>query len=106
MEPRTTGGQEDKQQEDEGGMSTTTEQPPGTEPRSEIVRRRLSTAEILALDPYQLMAELGKTVIHPGGGRSTRELLDMAGLQAGSAGPRRRLRDRHDRCADRAPVSL
>jgi SAM-dependent methyltransferase len=64
-------------------MSTTTEQPPGTEPRSEIVRRRLSTAEILALDPYQLMAELGKTVIHPGGGRSTRELLDMAGLQPG-----------------------
>jgi cyclopropane fatty-acyl-phospholipid synthase-like methyltransferase len=27
------------------------------------------------------MAELGKTVIHPGGGRSTRELLDMARIQ-------------------------
>jgi SAM-dependent methyltransferase len=64
-------------------MTTTTEQPRGAQPRSEIDERRLSAAEILALDPYQLMAELGKTVIHPGGGRSTRELLEMADAQPG-----------------------
>jgi ubiquinone/menaquinone biosynthesis C-methylase UbiE len=64
-------------------MTTSTEQPPGTNRRGEIARRRLTTAEIRALDPYQLMAELGKTVIHPGGGRSTEELLAMAAPEPG-----------------------
>jgi ubiquinone/menaquinone biosynthesis C-methylase UbiE len=41
----------------------------------------LRAAEIRALDPYQLMAELGKTVIHPGGGRSTEELLELARIE-------------------------
>ena len=31
----------------------------------------LSATEIAHLDPYQLMAVLGKRVIHPGGRRST-----------------------------------
>jgi SAM-dependent methyltransferase len=64
-------------------MNTTTEQPPGTSRQREIARRRLSSAEVHALDPYQLMAELGKTVIHPGGGRSTEELLAMAAPEPG-----------------------
>jgi len=59
-------------------MNTTTEQSPGTDRQLAIARRRLTAAEIRALDPYQLMAELGKTVIHPGGSRSTEELLAMA----------------------------
>jgi SAM-dependent methyltransferase len=64
-------------------MSITTEQPDTTEQRPGVAKRRLTAAEIRALDPYQLMAELGKTVIHPGGGRSTQELLAMAGLRPG-----------------------
>jgi SAM-dependent methyltransferase len=36
---------------------------------------QLSSADIERLDPYQLMAVLGKRVIHPGGRRSTEELL-------------------------------
>ena len=60
---------------------TTTEYTQTAEQRSDTARRRLTAAEIRALDPYQLMAELGKTVIHPGGGRSTRELLEMARIQ-------------------------
>jgi SAM-dependent methyltransferase len=62
-------------------MSTTTELPPTTKAGAADAKRRLSAAEIRALDPYQLMAELGKTVIHPGGGRSTRELLEMAQIE-------------------------
>jgi SAM-dependent methyltransferase len=64
-------------------MTTTSEQPRTAEERSNVASRRLTAAEIRALDPYQLMAELGKTVIHPGGGRSTEELLAMADLQRG-----------------------
>ncbi len=46
-------------------------------------KSRLTTAEIGALDPYALMAVLGKRVIHPGGRRSTEELVARAGFQAG-----------------------
>jgi ubiquinone/menaquinone biosynthesis C-methylase UbiE len=63
-------------------MSTTIEQTTTTEP-SPAAKLRLTAAEIRALDPYQLMAELGKTVIHPGGGRSTAELLAMANPRPG-----------------------
>jgi len=69
-------------------MNTITEQPPGTDRQLEIAGRRLTAAEIRALDPYQLMAELGKTVIHPGGSRSTEELLAMA-----APGPGQRVLD-------------
>jgi SAM-dependent methyltransferase len=62
-------------------MTTTTERPGTSEPHRDIAKPRLTAAEIRALDPYQLMAELGKTVIHPGGGRSTRELLDTARIR-------------------------
>jgi hypothetical protein len=41
------------------------------------VGQSLTSAQIRALDPYQLMAELGKKAIHAGGGRSTKELLAM-----------------------------
>jgi SAM-dependent methyltransferase len=41
----------------------------------------LSSAEIERLDPYQLMAALGKRVIHPGGRRSTEELLASGDFQ-------------------------
>jgi len=41
---------------------------------------RLTADEILRLNPYQLLAELDKNVIHPGGRRSTREMLEMAAL--------------------------
>lgn len=44
---------------------------------------RLTAAEMGALDPYALMAVLGKRVIHPGGRRSTDELFARAGFQAG-----------------------
>ena len=64
-------------------MTTTTDQPRTSQGHPEIARRRLTAAEIGALDPYQLMAELGKTVIHSGGGRSTEELLAMAQLRPG-----------------------
>lgn len=37
--------------------------------------------EVRTLDPYALMAVLGKRVIHPGGRRSTDELLKRAKLQ-------------------------
>jgi len=42
---------------------------------------KLTKEEIAKLDPYQLMAALGKKVIHPGGKQSTRELYAMADLQ-------------------------
>lgn len=41
---------------------------------------RLSAREVERLDPYQFMAALGKKVIHPGGRRSTEELLGFAEL--------------------------
>jgi ubiquinone/menaquinone biosynthesis C-methylase UbiE len=63
-------------------MSSTIEHP-DTEERPGAAARRSTAAEIGALDPYQLMAELGKTVIHPGGGRSTEELLAIADLRPG-----------------------
>jgi SAM-dependent methyltransferase len=43
---------------------------------------QLTAAEIKALDPYALMAVLGKRVIHPGGRRSTEELFQLAEFQA------------------------
>lgn len=36
---------------------------------------QLTSAEVETLDPYALMAVLGKQVIHPGGCRSTEELV-------------------------------
>lgn len=42
---------------------------------------RLSAEEVEALDPYAFMAVLGKRIIHPGGRRSTEELLEQADLQ-------------------------
>jgi ubiquinone/menaquinone biosynthesis C-methylase UbiE len=44
---------------------------------------RLSSEEIAGLDPYQLMAELGKRVIHPGGRRSSEEAFEFARIRAG-----------------------
>jgi ubiquinone/menaquinone biosynthesis C-methylase UbiE len=42
---------------------------------------RLTATEVEQLDPYALMAVLGKRVIHPGGRRSTEELLQRADVQ-------------------------
>jgi len=47
------------------------------------VLTRLSAGDIRRLDPYGFLAVLGKRVIHPGGRRSTQELLELAGLAAG-----------------------
>ena len=44
---------------------------------------RLTPAELERLDPYTLMAVLGKKVIRPGGARATETLFRMAGLGAG-----------------------
>jgi ubiquinone/menaquinone biosynthesis C-methylase UbiE len=44
---------------------------------------QLTSTEVEAFDPYALMAVLGKRVIHPGGRRSTEELVTRAGFQAG-----------------------
>ncbi len=44
---------------------------------------RLLPNQIPSLDPYAFLAVLGKRVIHPGGRRSTQELLGLAGLSAG-----------------------
>ena len=44
---------------------------------------QLTATEVEQLDPYALMAVLGKRVIHPGGRRSTEELLQRADVQAG-----------------------
>ena len=44
---------------------------------------RPSADEIGSLDPYAFLAVLGKRVIHPGGRRSTRELLVLARLADG-----------------------
>lgn len=43
----------------------------------------LTAAEVARLDPYALMAVLGKRVIHPGGRHSTNELLARADFQPG-----------------------
>jgi ubiquinone/menaquinone biosynthesis C-methylase UbiE len=64
-------------------MSTTSEHSATAEHWPGGAAQRLTAAEIRALDPYQLMAELGKTVIHPGGGRSTEELLEIARIGPG-----------------------
>jgi SAM-dependent methyltransferase len=72
-----------KRSEDTSSMSATSEHPATVEHRDGIAGGRLTASEIRALDPYQLMAELGKTVIHPGGGRSTNELLEMARIEPG-----------------------
>jgi methylase of polypeptide subunit release factors len=82
MEPRAAGDEIDGEG-DQGGMSTTIQQPDATDHTPADTIRRLTAAEIRALDPYHLMAELGKTVIHPGGGRSTEELLAMADPRPG-----------------------
>ena len=37
--------------------------------------------DVKSLDPYAFLAVLGKRVIHPGGRRSTEELLSLAGIQ-------------------------
>ena len=58
-------------------MTATTAAAPAT------AERRLTPAQIAALDPYQMMAALGKSVIHPGGRRSTEELLDLAAVKPG-----------------------
>jgi SAM-dependent methyltransferase len=42
---------------------------------------RLATADVRALDPYAFLAVLGKQVIHPGGRRSTDQLLDWAAMR-------------------------
>ena len=43
------------------------------------------TAQAGSLDPYQLMAALGKRVIHPGGKRSTEELFALARMESGQS---------------------
>jgi SAM-dependent methyltransferase len=58
-------------------MSTTIQQPRATEQTPTGGKRRLTAEEIRALDPYQLMAELGK------GGCSTEALLAMADPRPG-----------------------
>jgi ubiquinone/menaquinone biosynthesis C-methylase UbiE len=41
----------------------------------------LSSSAIDKLDPYMFMAVIGKRVIHPGGRRSTKELIERAAFQ-------------------------
>ena len=41
----------------------------------------MATEDAATLDPYQLMAALGKRVIHPGGKRSTEELFRLAEIR-------------------------
>lgn len=43
----------------------------------------LTSADVRALDPYLLMAVLGKRVVHPGGRQATTQLLDWAMIQPG-----------------------
>src|SRR5689334_17790182 len=42
-----------------------------------------SAQEVAKLDPYALMAVIGKRVIHPGGRKSTEELLARGGFAPG-----------------------
>ena len=51
---------------------------PGEVTVTRLARSALSDAEIQGLDPYALMAAIGKEVIHPGGRRSTEELIGLA----------------------------
>jgi len=44
---------------------------------------RLTATDIEQLDPYAFMAVIGKRVIHPGGRRSTEELVQRAQFQPG-----------------------
>jgi len=44
---------------------------------------RLAAADVRALDPYAFLAVLGKRVIHPGGRRSTDQLLEWAAISPG-----------------------
>jgi ubiquinone/menaquinone biosynthesis C-methylase UbiE len=44
---------------------------------------RLTATQVRSLDPYALMAVLGKRVIHPGGRQSTEELLRLGDFQPG-----------------------
>ena len=50
---------------------------------SVAVMPQLTAAHIEALDPYMLMAVLGKRVIHPGGRRSTEELFQRGDFRPG-----------------------
>lgn len=43
----------------------------------------LTAADVRALDPYLLMAVVGKRVVHPGGRRATAQLLDWAAIRSG-----------------------
>lgn len=45
--------------------------------------RQPSDAEVERLDPYAFMAVIGKRVIHPGGRRSTREMLSLRRFATG-----------------------
>jgi cyclopropane fatty-acyl-phospholipid synthase-like methyltransferase len=44
---------------------------------------QLTTRQIGGLDPYLLMAALGKRYVHPGGRRSTERLLEWADVRPG-----------------------
>lgn len=44
---------------------------------------QLSAQDVAQLDPYAFMAVIGDRVIHPGGRKSTEELLDRGGFAAG-----------------------
>jgi SAM-dependent methyltransferase len=46
---------------------------------------KLSPAQVEELDPYRLLAVLGKRVIHPGGRRSTEELFQRADFAPGQS---------------------
>jgi SAM-dependent methyltransferase len=50
---------------------------------SSSAKTKLTSQEIQDLDPYMLMAVLGKRVIHPGGRRSTEELLERGDFKQG-----------------------
>lgn len=43
----------------------------------------LAGREVASLDPYALMAVIGKRVIHPGGRKASRQLLEWADVQSG-----------------------
>jgi SAM-dependent methyltransferase len=46
---------------------------------------KLTPAQVEKLDPYRLLAVLGKRVIHPGGRRSTQELFQRADFAPGQS---------------------
>lgn len=45
--------------------------------------RRLTSEEVCGSDAYQLLTALGKKVVHPGGRKSTEELLRLADIRPG-----------------------